>query len=150
MRSWVFSSTDFIMFHYNFCLQRRPLPRTFLWIKSLKWTNIQAWRTLHTNSHTFAKRVQKELYSIINSILTSNYIHSACTGFFLQTGFLPNLRGIYQGKQQKEVLPSQWNCKGKPSKAGLRSARTAREIEHQPDLTATLQGIYSLFLLWKI
>lgn len=149
MRSWVFGSTDFIMFHYNFCLQRRPLPRTLLWNKGLKWMNIQVWRTSRTNSHTFAKTDQKELYGIITPILTWNYIYLACTGFFFQTGFLPNLRGIYQGKQQKQVLPSQWNCKGKPSKAGLRSAWTVRGIEHQPDLMATLQGILTLFLLWK-
>lgn len=63
--------------------------------------NIQVWRTSHTNSHTFAKTDQKELYGIINPILTSNYIHLAYTSFFFQTGFFPNLRGIHQGKQQK-------------------------------------------------
>lgn len=63
--------------------------------------------------------------------------------------FLPNLRR-YQNKQQREVLPSQWNCKGRPLKAGLRSIWTARGIEHQPDLMPTLQRIPTLFLLWKI
>lgn len=135
MRSWVFSSADFIMFHYNFCLQCRPLPRTFLWIKGLKWMNVQVWRTLCTNSHTFVKTLQKELNSIINLILTSNYIHSACTTFFFQSGFPPNLKGIYQSKQQKDVLPSQRNCKGRTEEH-----LDKRGIEHQPDLMATLHS----------